>query len=405
MPTPPDAAEPVRHDRRVPPPPVQVPRALEIATAWGWRLLVVSAAVYLFAFLVLGRVQLVAVPLLLAVLVAALLSPLYRVMLRARIPRYPAAFVSVVVFVTLVVAAITVVSQQIASQIGDFGTSASEGLDQILAFVADLLGVSLTDVRDAITGAAAGFVEQSESLATGAVVATGTATSVLTGALLTVFAVFFYLADGERIWAFLVGLLPRDGRPRADVAGRRSWGTLSGYVRALPVVALVDALGIGIGAAVLGVPFALPIAVITFIGAFVPLVGAIVTGALAVLVALVSEGLVTALILLAVVFAVQQLESYVLQPLLLGRAVELYPLAVVAAITTGIVLADIIGGILAVPLLAMAVTFVRSLAAPHHVPYSDPDDSVPPDDPAPPRVPGHEPGEDVRPHAPVEEYE
>lgn len=419
MPTPPDAAEPrtapsvghatglpaPRLDRRVPPPPVQVPRALEIATAWGWRLLVVSAAVYLFAFLVLDRVQLVAVPLLLAVLVAALLSPLYRVLLRARLPRYPAAFVSVVVFVTLVVAAITVVSQQIASQIGDFGTSASEGLDQILAFVADLLGVGLTDVRDAITGAAAGFVEQSESLATGAVVATGTATSVLTGALLTVFAVFFYLADGERIWTFLVGLLPRDGRPRTDVAGRRSWGTLSGYVRALPVVALVDALGIGIGAAVLGVPFALPIAVITFIGAFVPLVGAIVTGALAVLVALVSEGLVTALILLAVVFAVQQLESYVLQPLLLGRAVELYPLAVVAAITTGIVLAGIVGGILAVPLLAMVVTFVRSLAAPHHVPYADPDDSVPPDDPVRPRVPGRAPGEDVRPNAPVEEYE
>ncbi|MGJ7442400.1 AI-2E family transporter [Aquipuribacter sp. MA13-6] len=422
MPPPPDAAEPVaehpvgpagppvrhpdaRRDRRVPPPPVQVPRALEIATAWAWRLLVVSAAVYLFAFLVLGRVQLVAVPLLLAVLVAALLSPLYRGLLRARVPRYPAAGVSVVVFVTLVVAAITVVSQQIASQIGDFGTSASEGLDQILAFVADLLGVSLNDVRDAITGAAAGFVEQSESLATGAVVATGTATSVLTGALLTVFAVFFYLADGERIWTFLVGLLPRDGRPRADVAGRRSWGTLSGYVRALPVVALVDALGIGIGAAVLGVPFALPIAVITFIGAFVPLVGAIVTGALAVLVALVSEGLVTALILLAVVFAVQQLESYVLQPLLLGRAVELYPLAVVAAITTGIVLAGIVGGILAVPLLAMVVTFVRSLAAPHHVPYDDPDDSVPPDDPGEPRVPGRAPGEDVRPSAPVEQYE
>lgn len=393
-----------RRSARVPPPPVQVPRALEIATAWAWRLVVVSAAVYLFAFLVLDRVQLVAVPLLLAVLVAALLAPLYRGLRRGLVPRYPAAGLSVTVFVALVVLAITVVSQQIASQIGEFGTSASEGLDQILAFVADSLGVSLNDVRTAITGAAAGLVEQSEGLATGAVVATGTATSVLTGALLTVFAVFFYLADGERIWSFLVGLLPQAGRPQADVAGRRSWGTLSGYVRALPVVALVDALGIGIGAAVLGVPFALPIAVITFIGAFVPLVGAVVTGALAVLVALVDQGPVTALILLAVVFAVQQLESYVLQPLLLGRAVELHPLAVVAAITTGIVLAGIVGGVLAVPLLAMAVTFVRSLAAPQHVPYTDPEDTDPPPGPAEPRVPGHVPGEDVRATAGVQDY-
>ncbi|WP_380165968.1 AI-2E family transporter [Jannaschia sp. R86511] len=408
MPPPPDAAEPDAAEpdvARVPPPPVQVPRALEIATAWGWRLLVVGAAVYVFAFLVLGRVQLVAVPLLLAVLVAALLSPLYRGLLRLRVPRYPAAGVSVAAFVALVVAAITVVSQQIASQIGEFGTSASEGLDQILGFVADVLGVSLDDVRTTITDAATSVVQQSADLASGAVIATGTATSVLTGALLTLFAVFFYLADGERIWSFLVHLLPREGRPRADVAGRRSWGTLAGYVRALPVVAFVDALGIGIGAAVLGVPFALPIAVITFIGAFVPLVGAIVTGALAVLVALVSQGLVPALILLAVVFAVQQLESYVLQPLLLGRAVELYPLAVVAAITTGIVLAGIIGGILAVPLLAMVVTFVRSLAAPHNVPYADPDGTTPPEDPGDPGVPGLEPGVDARRTAPVEEYE
>lgn len=384
MPTPPsDADEPRRR--------VEVPWALEIATAWGWRLIVVAVAVYLFAFVVLGRVQVVAVPLLLAVLVAALLSPLYRGLLRARVPRYPAAGLSVAVFSTLVLLAITVVSQQIATQIGDFGTSAADGLDQILGWVADLLGVSLAEVRAAIDDGAAAITEQSAGLASGALTATGTATSLLTGLLLTLFAVFFYLADGERIWQFLTTLLPRPGRTRTDVAGRRSWQTLAGYVRALPVVALVDALGIGIGAAVLGVPFALPIAVITFLGAFVPLVGAIVTGALAVLVALVSEGLVTALILLAVVFAVQQLESYVLQPLLLGRAVELHPLAVVTAITTGLVLAGIVGGVLAVPLLAMVVTFVRSLSSPHAVPYGEDDDDEPAHtspDPDGPHAPG-----------------
>lgn len=362
--------------------PVPVPRALEIATAWGWRLLVVALSVYVFGFLLLDRVRLVAVPLLLAVLVAALLSPLHRGLLRGRVPRYPAAGLSVAVFVAVLALTVTAVSQQIATEIGEFGTSANEGLEQILAFVADLLGVSLAQVEASISEAVNGVVEESTGLMSGALTATGTLTSVLTGLLLTLFAVFFYLADGPRIWSFLVGLLPRDGRSRADVAGRRSWATLAGYVRALPVVALVDALGIGIGAAVLGVPFALPIAVITFVGAFVPLVGAVVTGALAVLVALVSQGPVSALVLLAIVFAVQQLESYVLQPLLLGRAVELHPLAVVSAITTGLVLAGIVGGVLAVPLLAMAVTFVRSLAAPQAVPVVPPP-GAPEEDPAP----------------------
>ncbi|MFC3686842.1 AI-2E family transporter [Aquipuribacter hungaricus] len=352
-------------------PPVPVPRALEIATAWGWRLLVVAVAVYVFGFLVLDRVRLVAVPLLLAVLVAALLAPLYRGLLRSRVPRYPAAGVSVAVFVAVLALAVTVVSQQIATEIGDFGASAGDGLEQTLAFVADLLGVSLAQVEASISEAVTSVVQESTGLVSGALTATGTATSLLTGLLLTLFAVFFYLADGSRIWSFLVSLLPGDGRARADVAGRRSWATLAGYVRALPVVAFVDALGIGVGAAVLGVPFALPIAVITFVGAFVPLVGAVVTGALAVLVALVSQGLVSALVLLVIVFAVQQLESYVLQPLLLGRAVELHPLAVVSAITTGIVLAGIVGGVLAVPLLAMVVTFVRSLASPHAVPLAE----------------------------------
>ncbi|WP_336923643.1 AI-2E family transporter [Aquipuribacter sp. SD81] len=378
MATPPTAdappPEPHRAPRRV-----RVPWALEIATAWGWRLLVVAAAVYVFAFLVLGRIDVVAVPLALAVLVAALLSPLYRGLVRARTPRYVAAGASVFVFATLLVLVVTVVSQQIASQIGDFGASASDGLEQALSWVADLVGVPLSSVEETITAAVASLTEQSAGIASGALVATGGAISVLTGLLLTLFAVFFYLADGPRIWTFLVSLLPREGRERADVAGRRSWGTLAGYVRAVPVVAAVDAVGIGLGAALLGVPFAIPIAVFTFLGAFVPLVGAIVTGALAVLVALVTQGWVTALILLGVVIAVQQLESYVLQPLLLGRAVELYPLAVVTAITTGIVLAGIVGGVLAVPLLAMTVTFVRSLAAPQAVPVEDPPVAAAPD--------------------------
>lgn len=355
------AADPTAHEPALSRPPVRVPRSLEIATAWSWRLLIVGVAVYVIAFLVIGNVQVVAVPLLLAVLVAALLQPLMRGLVLMRLPRFAAAGFSVVVFAGLVVVAVTIVSQQIASGINEAGASAVQGLDQITDVFADLLGMSPGQFDNAVQSVVGTIGEQSAQLLSGALTATGTATSVLTGLLLMLFALYFYLTDGTRIWQFLVSLLPREGRRQTDVAGRRAWTTLSAYVRAVPVVAFVDAVGIGAGAAILGVPFAIPIAIITFVGAFIPVVGAIITGILAVLIALVTKGFVTALILLAVVFAVQQVESYLLQPLLLGRAVQLHPLAVVTVIAAGLVLAGVVGGVLAVPLLAMAVTFIRSL--------------------------------------------
>ena len=163
-------------------------------------------------------------------------------------------------------------------------------------------------------------------------------------------------------------LLPVHGRPdlglrRQPVPARRAatgrggcvhaWATLTAYVRATVIVAAVDAIGIGLGAAILGVPLAVPIAVLVFLGAFVPIVGALVTGIVAVLVALVSKGFVVAVIMLAVVIAVQQLEAHVLQPFLLGRAVEVHPLAVILAIGAGVLIAGIVGALFAVPLVAV----------------------------------------------------
>ena len=168
---------------------------------------------------------------------------------------------------------------------------------------------------------------------------------MLTGLLIAMFATFFMVKDGRQIWSWVVGLFPRDTRARADGAGLRAWHTLISYVRATLAVALVDAIGIGVGAAVLGVPLALPLGVLVFLGSFVPIVGATVTGLVAVLVALVAKGPVTALLLLGVVLVVQQVEGHVLQPLLLGRAVKVHPLAVVLAIATGVLLAGIVGAL------------------------------------------------------------
>ena len=172
---------------------------------------------------------------------------------------------------------------------------------------------------------------------------------------------FFFLRDGAQIWRFLCRLLPRPARVPVARAGHYSWHTLGSYVRATVLVAFVDAVGIGIGLAVLGVPLALPLAALVFLGAFIPVIGATLSGTVAILVALVTQGPVSALIVLGVVVAVQQLEGHVLQPLIMGRAVALHPLAVVLAIATGLVVAGIVGALVAVPLLAVANTAVRYL--------------------------------------------
>jgi predicted PurR-regulated permease PerM len=198
------------------------------------------------------------------------------------------------------------------------------------------------------------------------------------------FALAFFLYDGPRIWQFLIRIVPDGPRRRVDVAGRRSLAALVSYVRATGAVAVVDALGIGIGLAVLKVPLAVPLAALVFISAFVPIFGAVVAGGVAVLIALVANGPVTAAIALIIVVAVNQLESHVLQPFLLGRAVKLHPLAVVLAIASGLLVAGIAGALLAVPLLAVLNSAIRSLlseADEHVVPAdvrtSEPEESGP----------------------------
>jgi len=228
----------------------------------------------------------------------------------------------------------------------------------------------------------------------GALTTAATAAETLTEILLVVFTLIFFLHGGLAIWQFLLGVVPGRVRNRVDVAGRRGLAALVSYVRATAVVATVDAVAIGIALAVLGVPLAVPLAALVFLGAFIPIIGAVVAGAVAVMIALVAQGLVSALIVLGVVIAVMQLESHVLQPLLLGRAVKLHPLAVVLSIATGLLVGGIAGALLAVPLLAVLNSGIRSLLSeadehvdPEDVHTSEPEDSGP-DEPDLERQPG-----------------
>jgi predicted PurR-regulated permease PerM len=206
--------------------------------------------------------------------------------------------------------------------------------------------------------------DNQEKLTSGALSTAATLTEIVTGALLALFALIFLLYGGRNIYAYLTRIVPSHTRERVRDAGRAGFRSLIGYVRATFLVALVDAIGIGTGLAIMGIPLALPLASLVFLGAFIPLVGAFLSGFLAVVVALLAKGPIYALITVGLIVAVQQLEAHVLQPVLMGRAVSIHPLAIVLAIATGGVLAGIVGALLSVPVLAFLNSAIRVLAAP-----------------------------------------
>ena len=340
-----------------------VPPGVRAAAAWAWRIVAIAAAAYVLLF-VIARIQVVVVPLAIALLLSALLQPLAAVLAKRGVPPALATAITIVSGVTGIGLLVWLVVAQFRNGLGDLTGQVNGGIDKIRDWlVSGPLGLSESQIDDAITSARNSLSENRSALTNGALGAVGTIGHVLAGALLTLFATVFFIKDGRRIWSWVVRLFPRGSRERVAGAGERAWRTLISYVRATLAVALVDAIGIGIGAAALRVPLALPLAVIVLLGSFVPIIGATLSGMIAVLVALVAKGPVTALILLGVVLLVQQVEGHVLQPLLLGRAVRVHPLAIVFGIATGTLLAGIIGALIAVPIVAVISTVSGYLSA------------------------------------------
>ena len=200
-----------------------------------------------------------------------------------------------------------------------------------------------------------------DRLASGAFTAAAVAAELFAGFALVLFATFFFLYDGERIWGWVVRLFPVKAEARVDAAGRRGWRTLVSYTQGTALVALFDGIVTAIGLVALRVQFAVPLGALVFLGAFVPLVGATIAGILAVLVALATKGLITALLVIALLIGVQQVEGHILQPFLLGRFVRVHPLAIVLAVATGALVAGVIGALIAVPIMAVANTMATYL--------------------------------------------
>jgi predicted PurR-regulated permease PerM len=261
-----------------------------------------------------------------------------------------------------VVGTLTLVVNQFVAGLPDLTANARKGIGQIQSWLkTGPLHVSDQDLNSALDAVDTWVKSNRESLTTGALSTASSFFDVFTGLFLVLFATFFFLRDGRRIWSFIVSILPRAAQEPISSAGEASWGTLVAYVRATVLVAFIDAVGIGIACAVLRVPFAFSLAALVFLASFIPIIGATLSGAVAVLVALVARGPVVALILLAAVIAVQQLEGHVLQPLIMGRAVAIHPLAVIVAIAAGVILAGIIGALVSVPLVAVLNTGIRRL--------------------------------------------
>ncbi|NKV12115.1 AI-2E family transporter [Rhodococcus hoagii] len=336
---------------------------VRVGAAWTWRLLVLFAGLLALGYVV-SKLESVVIPVALALLFAAFLMPAVDNQHRRGVPRSAAVLVAVVGTIGIVGAILSFVVQQFVEGLPDLSdqfttsvTKAQEWLTQ------GPLHFSEDQIRHAGDNVVKAIQSNQEALTSGALTTATVIGEIFAGAFLTLFTLVFFLYGGNQVWEFVTRIIPKNTRGRVRLAGRQGFNSLVHYTRATVAVAAVDAIGIGAGLAILGVPLALPLASLVFVGAFIPIVGAFVTGFLAVLVALVTKGLLTALIVLGIIVGIMQLEGHVLQPLLLGRAVRLHPLAVVLAITTGIVLAGIVGGLLAVPIVAFLNTAIRSLCA------------------------------------------
>jgi predicted PurR-regulated permease PerM len=341
-----------------------VPRSLRVAGAWAWRLVGIGLVVYGLITLI-GLLRIVVIPVVVALLLAALLQPAAALLRRRGLNKSLAAAIVLVAGLVVVVGGLTLIVQTFISQLDDLTTQVQAAFTEIQNWLSQgPLHLDPQVLKKTIDGVGKQLSDNKGALAAGALTTAATLGEVVASIFLVLLTLFFFLRDGAQIWEFLCRLLPRPARVPTTRAGRYSWLTLVSYVRATVLVAFVDAVGIGVGLEILRVPLALPLAALVFLSSFIPVIGATLSGSVAVLVALVTQGPVSALIVLAIVIAVQQLEGHVLQPLIMGRAVALHPLAIILAIATGVVAAGIVGGLVAVPLLAIANTAIRYLV--HH---------------------------------------
>ena len=332
--------------------------------AWAWRLLVILTAAVVVLW-VSKRLEIIIVPVLLALMISALLVPAVDWMDRRGLPRGAAVAVVLLGGFAILGGILTFVVTQFIVGLPDLTEQITHSIDNTRRWLIEGPAHLRSEQIDSAGNAAIQALHNNQAkLTSGALSTAATITELVTGAVLVLFTLIFFLYGGRNIWQYVVKIFPIGVRDRVMEAGSAGYGSLIGYVRATFLVALTDAAGVGTGLAIMGVPLALPLASLVFLGAFIPLIGALISGLLAVVVALLAKGIVYALLTLGLLIVINQLEAHLLQPLVMGRAVSIHPLAVVLAIATGGVLAGIPGALLAVPTVAFLNNAVQVLLAP-----------------------------------------
>lgn len=338
------------------------PRGLVTVSDLSWRLLVVVLAIALIGF-VLWEIRLVVLPLIIAVLLSTLLHPLAQRLRRRGVPNLPASVLVFLGGVGLLAGAVYLVVPSVIDELTDLVTSVQAGIGELGDLLESPLGLSQVDAQQTVREAEGRLADSLDAIASGVLSGALLVGEVLVGIAIVLVLLFFFVKDGPLIWAWVTRLFGERGQPTAQRVGEASWTALSQYVRGIGFVATFDAIFIGVALAIIGVPLVIPLAVLTFVAAFVPYVGAFTAGAVAALVALVSNGVVAALLVVLAVLIVQATEGNILYPLVVGRTTHLHPVGILLAVTTGGVVAGIIGAVVAVPIMAVvnaAVPIIRS---------------------------------------------
>jgi predicted PurR-regulated permease PerM len=336
-------------------------RWIRTAGDYAWRILALGAVAY-FAVMLLAKLSLVVIPFLASILITAVLHPLAARLRRSGMPRGLATILTLLIAVVILGGLITVVVVRAAEQAPQLGNEINNLLPHIKRWLINgPLQLNPTTVNNLNNTISKDISKNSSAIASTALSTTKTVVDFLGGLVLAIFSTVFLLYDGARVWGFLLKAVPRDARASVDSAGRAAWVTISYYVRGTLIVATFHGVAVAATLTGLGVPLAFPLAVLVALGSFVPLVGAVVTGVLAVAVAGLSQGLVAAIVMAAVLLLENQIEGHLLQPFVVGRYVRIHPLAVVLSLASGGILFGIVGAVIAVPVVAVINSAVRAL--------------------------------------------
>ncbi|MFF4351507.1 AI-2E family transporter [Streptomyces sp. NPDC001530] len=342
---------------------VAVHHGLRVTAAYAWRLLVLGAAVYA-GFTILGRLQLVAVALFLALVITSVLRPAANLLARW-LPRPAAVAVSVVGSLVVALGLLALIGSLVAGEWDDLGQEFSGGIARIERWLEGAPFHVSHEVVSDLRGKVATFISEHRSLLISSALSTaGRLVEVLTVAVLALFCSLFFIHSGDRFWSWFQELLPEGARDPWARGGRAAWRTFDGYTRGIIIVAATNAVLVGIALFALRVPLALPLMLLEFFAAFIPLVGSPIALAVATVVALASRGPVVAIMVLALIVVIGQIEGHVLHPLVMSWAVRLHPVVVAVSVIAGGVLAGVVGAVVAVPMVSVAWSVLGELRAP-----------------------------------------